>query len=1239
MVTIFRRVRLAAIAIALAFPTLANAQDISLASGGADQLWKGTAAGANAGAWLDLGDMTGDGRRDLIVGSPGNGSSAGIVYVIFGGPDRTGEISLNNAEARITSSEIGNLFGAATAAGNVLGLDGTNPKDLIIGAPGASGGKGAVYLYTTGFVIGTRLTTANAHLVIIGAPGDQLGSAIATGDLDKDGHREIIIGAPGHNKVYIIKGSASLSGTIDLGANPGAAAATFGAAGIGRQLIAGDITGDGIYDLLIGAPSQNLVFGVAGINGTIPTSATMSFFGVNSGDEAGTSIRLLDLDDDNHTDLVIGAPGGDGPSNSRSNAGNVYVMFGPIAAGAHSLSEAQVVFYGAAANYRAGEKLATGDINRDTPNDLVIDASGGSGGSGELDIYYGRARASIGTLPAGATQRVVDMAAAGQVNRHIFGDPAAGAIGSVQVYEVTGEGARDIIVGVPSFESSTGKLYFTISPRLKISRNTESLATNQGGSATSATPIDVTNPSIVVTGWQATANAPWLSASPNSGSIDATHPGTFYIVTSAASLTPGTYTGTINVSATSPDLTMTLPVTVTLTVTGAKLSIDAPADASTVSNGFTVAGWAIDVTATSGTGIDAVEAYAFPTGGGAGIFLGTATYGGSRPDIGSTFGSQFTNSGYGLTVNNLTPGASYRLVVYARSTVSGLFSANKTVHITVSSNSPPAQPGPTDPNNPPLPDPGAGPGPGGGCAPNVNTRVAVNRSALYFGGTNNGGLLTAAQSAAVTFTQGCSTWTVSSDQAWVTVSPSSGNGNGTFNVSIAAGSYPNGTVKNATLTITGAGVPNSPLTIPVQLKISAATSAPTGFFDTPVDNTTGVVGALPVTGWALDDIGLANVGIYRDPLPGEPASSGNGKVFIGFANAVDGARTDVEAQNQAPFRYQAGWGYMLLTNFLPNQGNGTFKLYAIATDVEGKTTILGSKTITCDNANATKPFGTIDTPDQGGTASGSQFVNFGWVLGAGNNVIPTDGSTITVFIDGVPVGHPTYNQRRSDIETLFPGHANTSGAVGFYILDTTQLANGVHTIAWGVGDAAGHSEGIGSRFFTVLNGATSSVMTTPALVQGSAGLEATTREAAPTGTAIGQSAMTMAATTPVSDVPSYVQQGFEPNAPLQLVEGSTVRTEELGVVRAVVGAPVDDNGSYEGYIVKAGRLEALPAGSFLDRHTGEFFWQPGVGYVGTYEFVFIRNANGTRERIPLTVDIGVRTHDKQMPLPSRTIRQ
>ena len=84
-------------------------------------------------------------------------------------------------------------------------------------------------------------------------------------------------------------------------------------------------------------------------------------------------------------------------------------------------------------------------------------------------------------------------------------------------------------------------------------------------------------------------------------------------------------------------------------------------------------------------------------------------------------------------------------------------------------------------------------------------------------------------------------------------------------------------------------------------------------------------------------------------------------------------------------------------------------------------------------------------------------------------MIPPDGSTIDVLLDGVVVGHPTYGFARSDIQTLFPGYANTDGAVGYFVIDTTTMSNGLHSIAWIVRDNTGATQGVGSRFFSVAN--------------------------------------------------------------------------------------------------------------------------------------------------------------------------
>jgi hypothetical protein len=66
----------------------------------------------------------------------------------------------------------------------------------------------------------------------------------------------------------------------------------------------------------------------------------------------------------------------------------------------------------------------------------------------------------------------------------------------------------------------------------------------------------------------------------------------------------------------------------------------------------------------------------------------------------------------------------------------------------------------------------------------------------------------------------------------------------------------------------------------------------------------------------------------------------------------------------------------------------------------------------------------------------------------------------------------------------------------------------------------------------------------------------------------------------------------------------------------------ETGGTFEGYLVVGHELRALPSGSTLDAATGVFKWQPGPGFLGRYDFVFVRtNEAGSRTKIPVRVAI------------------
>jgi uncharacterized repeat protein (TIGR01451 family) len=464
---------------------------------------------------------------------------------------------------------------------------------------------------------------------------------------------------------------------------------------------------------------------------------------------------------------------------------------------------------------------------------------------------------------------------------------------------------------------------------------------------------------------------------------------------------------------------------------------------------------------------------------------------------------------------------------------------------------------------------------------NINqATLSVNRTVLNYG--INGSLITSPQTVLVTITGGVNVaWTATSNRPNIAANPATGVGTGTFQITVGQGA-------GGTVTVTSAGAINSPQTI--QVNIANVTPAvPFGSFDTPINNTTGVVGAIPVTGWALDNIEVTHVDIFREPNANETPGV---LVFIGTAVFSADARPDVQNMFPSfPYQYRAGWGYQMLTNFLPNSsgsggtGNGTYRLHAIAFDKAGLQTDLGTKTIVVDNAHAAKPFGTIDTPGQGGTISGIDSVNFGWALTPQPANIPNDGSTITVVIDGVLVAHPVYNQFRSDIANLFPGYANSNGAVGFYHLNTIPLANGVHTISWNAFDNLGRGEGLGSRYFNVLN-------------TGGGGVAAPED---PIDESVARQGVRLRQGMDLDRQPDPIAQDAD--------GGYSVTMEEVGRIELHLGAA-------RGNMLVAGDAQALPIGSTLKG--GIFYWQPGPGFLGDYTMQFER-PDGTR--IPVRVSI------------------
>ena len=459
----------------------------------------------------------------------------------------------------------------------------------------------------------------------------------------------------------------------------------------------------------------------------------------------------------------------------------------------------------------------------------------------------------------------------------------------------------------------------------------------------------------------------------------------------------------------------------------------------------------------------------------------------------------------------------------------------------------------------------------------------------------------------INITNACGAATATSNDSFITVTGSSSTG-----VQLAVAASTSATPRTGSVTI-------GPRVFTV-FQSGTTAAPPFGVVDTPVEGST-AAGSIAVTGWALDNVGVNQVQIYRDPVAGEAAGV---PVFIGIATFVAGARPDVEAAYpDVPANNRAGWGYLLLTNMLPSGGNGTFRLLMFAQDTDGTTTLLGTRTIVGQNSTSTQPFGAIDTPAQGATISGSSYTNFGWALTPQPKLIPFGGSGVTVFIDGASIGTLTqFNLFRSDVSNLFPNLKNSGGPIGFKTIDTTALTEGVHTISWVAVDDAFKATGIGSRYFTVNNSAWTASLTQPsdaALEQ-----EATVVPPRIAGPDLGRRSANLSL-LPAADAEVSLRRDQDGGDP-QIVEasesgGRTVTVKELERVELELGTAGVCNASFHGYTVALGEIRDLPIGASLDA-AGRFYWQTTPGFIGSYRFVFVRTAcDGTRDRIPVTIRI------------------
>jgi ankyrin repeat protein len=351
----------------------------------ADLILEGQNEGDWFGAWVVCGDIDNDGYEDIVISAGCYNERQGRAY-LYWGSDRN-SMDANPDKIFAGEAEEDSQFGAGNHA--IYDIDNDGYNDIILGAshPGANRDRaGRAYLY---YGNTKELMDTSADLIFTGEkPRDWFGYSISCGDVDNDGYGDIVIGGARQGRAYLYCGGSKSN--MDAKAD---VVFEVESEHFGCGIVCVDQNKDGCDDIVIGAPGYNHWQGRAYLfygnsKKSMDANPDMTFDGEVEGSYYLGPVQVVcgDIDGDNVNDIIIGA------NRFRQRTGRAYVYWGKDLSTPDP--KPGRILTGENPMDAFGWGSACGDVNNDGFDDFVIGARRYKAGAnqGRAYLYYGGPR-------------------------------------------------------------------------------------------------------------------------------------------------------------------------------------------------------------------------------------------------------------------------------------------------------------------------------------------------------------------------------------------------------------------------------------------------------------------------------------------------------------------------------------------------------------------------------------------------------------------------------------------------------------------------------------------------------------------------------------------------------------------------------------------------------------------------------------------------------------------------------